>query len=441
MTTLDRPVPYDLQAESAVLGALILDRDAVIKTATFLQPGDFYQSTHGAVYAAILALYRRREPPDFVTLCAELRRAGQLERVGGEAALVKWVNGVPTAVHVEYYARIVARTALLRRLIRIGGQIAGLGYEEAAEPDALVSQARALLAAISSQGDGGWTALPALWDRNLSVIEERERTGVVPGITTGFPTLDRHTGGWQPGDLVVPAALTSRGKSALTLNFMRAAAQTGKRVGMVSLETRNESASLRLLARESGIDLSTLRFAPALPRRDWDALGDMSADWAARCFFRDVPTVSVAAIAAALDQLRATEGCDLFIVDYLQLLAGPKASTRAEEVGGLARDLKLLAMQAELPVLCPSQLSRAAVGADVPGLHHLRESGGIEQNADIVLFLHRPDPTDKTRVDLILAKHREGVADEAVPLVWDGAHQAFTELVDATPEPRDWRAA
>lgn len=437
---VERPVPYDLAAERGVLGSLLLDRDGVIKAATFLQPRHFYREAHAWIYAAILALYARREPPDLITLSSELNRRtvrlgtgeqSMLDAVGGMAYLAQLMHDVPTALHIEYYGNIVKRGATDRRRISVGGELAALGYRTDLRPDQIQAEERRILTQLRDDlPQDAWISLADVWATNLTDMEARQAGKVPPGVPTGFPTLDAHTQGWQPGDLIILAARTSRGKSALALHFAAAAAAAGRQVGMVSLEARKEAMGLRLLARESGVDLGTLRGA-GLNDQGWARVVNATADanaMAERIWFLDSPTQTVPQVEAFVEQLRAdaTKGCDLLIVDYLQLLRGT-GSTRESEVAGISRGLKLLGMQANLPVIALAQLNRAALGADAPDLHHLRESGAVEQDANIAIMLHRPNEDDPRRMHLLLRKQRDGVADIAIPLDWQGALQKFEE--------------
>jgi replicative DNA helicase len=439
----ERPVPYDIQAEGAVLGSLLLDRDAIIHVASFLQPTDFYREANGWIYGAILDLYHRREPPDLVTLSSELARRtirsggdvrSVLDLVGGPAYLATLEYTVPTAVHVTYYGQIVARAALMRRLITSGGQIAGLGYETALDPSEVLGRARALLAGVDHTRGDAWVDLATVWASNIREIEDRLDGAIPPNVPTGFATLDEHTDGWAPGDLIILAALTSRGKSAMALHFARAAAKAGRTAAIVSLEAYKEALGRRMLASESGVDYGLIRRGRALGEHDWRRLADTIGerdDMARRIFFLDEPTQTVSRIAAYVDQLRATpgKGCDLLIVDYLQLLESEgRAENRNVAVGSISRALKLYAHAAHIPIIALSQFSREAVNAEVPGLNHLRDSGSLEQDAGIAMFLHRPQRDDPSLVHLLLAKQREGTADIAIPLRWHGSLQRFEEV-------------
>src|SRR6476661_3119304 len=272
----ERPVPYDLQAEEAVLGSLLLDRDAIIKIATFLTPADFYREANGWVYDCILDLYHRREPPDFVTLSSELDRRGRLEGVGGHAYLAGLMHRVPTAVHVEYYARIVERNAVLRRLITVGGQIAGLGYEEAQEIATVLDKAESLLFGVTQrQGSADFVSIKRVLEEYFDRLDMvQHQKGNVVGVPTGFHDLDELTGGLQKSDLVIVAARPSVGKSSFGLSIAyNAAVLHGKSVGVFSLEMSAEQLVQRLLSICSGVEAQRLRLG-YLSDTEWQALSD-----------------------------------------------------------------------------------------------------------------------------------------------------------------------
>lgn len=429
MTTVAAP-PYDLQAEEGILGGLVRDPAAISKVAPWLQPAHFYRDAHRWIYEAILTLYRAHTPADVVTIGHELERRGRLPAADGGALIEHFWSGPYSAANLESYGGIVVRCAAARRRIVIGEQLAALGRQTDLDEEEIARQERALLAQLREDAPGAWVSLAAVWEINRQAMADRIAQGAPGGVPTGFPTLDHHTQGWQPGDLVILGARTSRGKSAMALHWAQAAAKAGYCVGVISLETRKEAMGLRLLARESGVDYGVLR-AARLGAHDWtrvDAALDGEAEMAGRVWFLDTPTQTVPQVGAWVDQLRAEAGCDLLIVDYLQLMeAHKRAGNREQEIAAITRGLKLLAMQLNLPIIALAQLSRAALGAEIPGLQHLRESGSQEQDAALVLFLHRPDEQNPQRVDLILAKQREGVADIGIPLYWHGSTQRFEE--------------
>lgn len=424
---LEKSVPYDLDAEEAVLGSLLLDRDGIITIDPWLEPRDFYREANGWVYEAIQDLYHRRVPPDLVTLSDTLHRRGILEQIGGLEYLAGLMHKVPTAVHIQYYGTIVWEMSRRRAMITIGGKIAGLGYEIGGEWEYLMSRAHQLMAELERGPKTAWESLNDSWKTNTQEMGDLQSGAAPRGVPSGIPELDDMTGRWQKSDQIIIAALTSRGKSALMLNFTLGAALAGFRVGVFSFEARASSMSRRLLANLSSIPLQDLREANLTPTM-WNTVSDTigtHSEVAERIFFCDHGVSNVDQIPGRVDQLKAARGCDLVCIDYLQLINGMIKGGREQEVAGVSRKLKLMANDLDVPVISLSQLNRAAVGADMPGLHHLRESGSLEQDASLVGFLHRPDSTDPTHVNFLLAKHREGEAEKSLPLLWNGALQRF----------------
>lgn len=434
MNPVTVPVPTALEAERAVLGSLLLDRDSVIRVAGTLEPGDFFHEGHAAIYAAILALYARREPPDLVTVTSELQRHGTEALAGGSAYLVGLWTATPTAVHIDYYAGIVLRAALGRNAIQAGSRIAGLGYDQDLDSEALLVKIEAEIARLRARrrARSAWVDAGRGADTVLDALQAQQAGTARPAVPTGFPTLDSYlSGGFYPGQLIYLAARTSRGKTAFGLNLARNAARAGKPTGVVSREMDAASLIKRHLAMESRTDLGLLRSA-ALGAHDWDRLvTGMRALFELPLFLCDDPTIDTvggihtAAIQLQTDPLR---GLAFLVVDYIQLFHDRAARTREAEIAAVSRDLKQLGRVLGVPVLVQSQLNRAAIGDDRPELHHLRESGQQEQDADVVLFLHRPDAEHAPqRVHVIIGKNRDGEADVEVPLDWQGAYQRFCE--------------
>ncbi|HMA37017.1 MAG TPA: replicative DNA helicase [Chloroflexia bacterium] len=438
--SLERPVPYDLQAEEAVLGALLLDRDAIIKVATFLAPHDFYREANGWIYECILDLYHRREPPDLVTLSSELDRRGRLEPVGGLAYLAGLMHRVPTAVHVEYYARIVERNAVLRRLITVGGQIAGLGYEEVPDLPVVLDKAESLLFGVTQrQGPQDFVSIKRVLEEyfdRLDVVQHQK--GHIIGVPTGFHALDELTGGLQQSDLVIVAARPSVGKSSFGLSIAyNAAVMHGKSVGIFSLEMSAEQLVQRLLSIASGIETQRLRLG-YLNEGEWQKLSDAFGALAAvPLYFDDSAGLSINEVRSRARRLQAEAGCDLLVVDYLQLMSGRRGGggdNRVQEVSEISRGLKTLARELNVPVIAMSQLSRAVESrtSHVPMLSDLRESGSIEQDADIVMFIYReelynPETERKNIAEIHVAKHRNGPIG-VVPLFFQNATTHFRDL-------------
>lgn len=439
------PVPHDLQAESAVIGSLLLDRDSIVKVAGSLSAADFYREHHGFIYAAILSLYERREPPDAVTLADELTRRGQLERIGGYSALVSAANEVPTAVHIEYYAQIVKRRAVQRRLIQEGGAIAALGFDDALSEDEMLSKAAAHLRGVGTSRKGGFVHVSEVVDRHTTRTErDRERVaqGEVLGIPTGIAEFDRITGGLQRGDFIMPAARPAVGKTALAISWAMHAVKRGHRTAVIELEMSDERLLDRVYSAETGLLARDIREGN-LTDEQWSRYAGAQgriAEWP--LFIDDRGGLNIAEIEAQTLRLQAEHGIDLLIIDYVQLIAGSGnlKARRQEEVAEVSRRLKRLARQLDIPVVGCAQLNRGAADQahHAPRLEHLRESGALEQDTDIVVLIHRPElyePTaaNRNRAELHIAKHRNGATD-MVECFFDGAHNRFTSLSYAEEE-------
>ncbi|HEY8445945.1 MAG TPA: replicative DNA helicase [Thermomicrobiales bacterium] len=418
VAAVDRLPPHNLEAEQSVLGSLLIDRDAIIKVASFLKPEDFYHSANGTIYQAILDLYNRREPTDFLTLSDELARKEQLDVIGGVAYLSSLLNAVPTAVHVEYYARIVERTATLRRLIDAGSQIVALGYREGVDTEEALDQAERILFDVSQRrSTREFESIADVLERFFDQIDYlQQHRGSVVGVPTGFADLDQLTGGLQRSDLIIVAARPSVGKTAFALGIAYGAAvQHGRTVGVFSLEMSAEQLVQRLLATETGVDSHRLRLGQ-IDDHEWDRVSRAFGRLAeAPIFIDDTPGLSVMEVRTKARRLQAERGVDLIIIDYLQLMHGRRSENRVQEISEISRGLKGLARELNIPVIALSQLSRAVESRSDhrPMLSDLRESGSIEQDADIVMFIYRdevydPNTERKGIAEIIVAKHRNG---------------------------------
>jgi len=423
---IDRLPPQSVDAEESVLGSILIDRDAVVEVAEFLRPEDFYRQANGLVFSAILEMFERSEPVDIVTVAETLERSGRLEGVGGRAYLSALSNRTPTAVHAVHYARIVERKAVLRNLIAAAGKVAAIGYEDGADIQAAIDRAESELFAVSQRRvDVGFSALRVLlhdaYDR-LDYLHEHR--GEVSGIRTGFPDLDTLTTGLQKSDLVVLAARPSVGKTSFALNIAEhAAVRDGKSVGIFSLEMSKEQLVLRLLSSVANIDSQRLR-SGFLEEMDFARIAPaMNALSEAPIYIDDTPNISAMELRTKARRLQAESGLDLIVVDYLQLMQATtqnRDSNRVQEVSEISRGLKALARELKVPVIALSQLSRQAEMRESkePRLSDLRESGAIEQDADLVVFLWREkekadDPDgDGEVVNVRLAKHRNGPTGE-----------------------------
>ncbi len=423
---IDRLPPQSVEAEESVLGAILIDRDAIVEIAEFLRPEDFYRQANGTVYAAMVELFERREPVDIVTVAETLERAGQLETVGGRAYLSTLSNRTPTAVHAMHYARIVERKAVLRNLIAAAGKVASIGYEDGADVQSAIDRAEQELFAVSQRRvDDGFSPLRLLlhdaYDR-LDYLHAHR--GEISGIRTGFADLDALTTGLQKSDLVVLAARPSVGKTSFALNIAEhAAVRDGKSVGIFSLEMSKEQLVLRLLSSVANIDSQRLR-SGFLEEMDFARIAPaMNALFEAPVYIDDTPNISTMELRTKARRLQAESGLDLIVVDYLQLMQATTQSrdaNRVQEVSEISRGLKALARELSVPVLALSQLSRQAEMRESrePRLSDLRESGAIEQDADLVIFLWRDkdkpedQDADGELVNVRLAKHRNGPTGE-----------------------------
>ncbi|MDP9369869.1 MAG: replicative DNA helicase [Chloroflexota bacterium] len=419
---VERLPPHNLEAEQSVLGSLLIDRDAIIKIASYVKSEDFYQGANATIYQAIVDLYNRREPTDFITLSDELARRDKLDQVGGVAYLSALLNAVPTAVHVEYYGKIVERTATLRRLIDAGSQIVAIGYRDGVDTeDALDAAERAIFNVSEKRATKDFQSISEVLDRFFDQIDYmQQHRGDVVGVATGFTDLDRLTGGLQKSDLIILAARPSMGKTAFALGMAYGAAVThGKTVGIFSLEMSAEQLVQRLLSTETGVDSHRLRLGH-IDDGEWDRISRAFGRLAeANIFIDDTAGAGIMDVRSKARRLQAEHGLDMVIIDYLQLMSGRRSENRVQEVSEISRGLKGLARELNIPVIALSQLSRAVEtrSEHKPMLSDLRESGSIEQDADIVMFIYREEKYDedtekKGIAEIIVAKHRNGPVGE-----------------------------
>jgi len=435
--SIDKLAPQAVEAEQSVLGSILIDADAILRVADFLRPVDFYRAQHSDVYEAMLALHGQREPIDLVTLGDELRRRDKLDAIGGPAYLTSLMNVVPTAVHAEHYGRIVERKAVLRNLIGAAGKIAAVGYEEANDAEVAIDRAESILFEISQRRtDGGFESLSILLGQAYDRLEYlHEHRGQILGVPTGLSQLDALLGGLQPSDLIILAARPSVGKTSMALNIAQhAAVRERKKVAVFSLEMSREQLALRLLSAETGINPRPLQTG-FVDETDWSKIAIVMNDMAtAPMWIDDSPALSVMELRTKARRLEAEQhGLDLVIVDYLQLMQASTSnrdSNRVQEVSEISRGLKQLARELKVPVVALSQLSRGVEqrGTAEPRLSDLRESGSIEQDSDVVIFLYRDgEQNPEAEVELIkakVAKHRNGPIGE-VPLQFRKANTRF----------------
>jgi len=424
---IDRLPPQSLEAEQSVLGAILIDRDTVVEVAEFLKPEDFYRQANGTIYRAIVDLFERREPIDIVTVSEALERGNDLEAVGGRAYLSSLSDQTPTAVHAVQYARIVERKAVLRNLIGAAGKIAGIGYEDPAEIQEAIDRAEGELFQVSNRRiTTGFSQLKELLHEAYDRLDYlHAHRGEISGVRTGFNDLDALTTGLQKSDLILVAARPSVGKTSFALNIAEhAAVREKKNVGIFSLEMSKDQLVLRLLSSVANIDSQRLRTG-FLEELDFARIAPaMNALSEASIYIDDTASISTMELRTKARRLQAEAGLDLVIVDYLQLMQSSiqsRDANRVQEVSEISRGLKALAKELSVPVVALSQLSRQPEMRESkePRLSDLRESGELEQSADLVLMLWREkergaddQETDGEVINLKLAKHRNGPTGE-----------------------------
>ena len=425
--------PHDTDAEENVIGSLPIDGTAIYKIATFLQPQDFYTEQNSLVYEACLALYQRDEAIDQITVAQELARRGRLEVCGGAAYLSHLVSIVATSLHIEHYAQIVSRLSLMRRLINAGSQIAAIGYEADPDVDAAFSRAEdALFRLRHGQSQRDFVHIRQVLDKYFEAAVPTPKVEgylrePMPYVLSGFTGLDELLGGFQHSDLIIIGGRPSMGKTSLSLNIARnAAVEQGACVALFSLEMARDSLVWRLLSSESGVNLSRIRLGLHTEEEEkkiMEATGKLSET---SIYVDDTPQLRMVEMRSKARRLHQEHHIDLIILDYMHLMqADSRTENRVQELSFLSRSLKGLARDLDVPVLALSQLSRASEfrASHVPQLSDLRESGSIEQDADVVVFVNRDELHYPTReaweaahegeqypppADIIVAKHRNG---------------------------------
>ncbi|MDO8106206.1 replicative DNA helicase [Isoptericola sp. b441] len=438
----ERTPPQDISAEQSVLGGMMLSKDAIADVVEQLKGVDFYKPAHELVYEAILDLYGRGEPADAVTVAAELTKRGELGRVGGAPYLHTLISMVPTAANAGYYARIVRERAVLRRLVEAGTRIAQLGYAaDGGDVDELVNTAQAEVYAVTEQRTSeDYLPLAEILNGAMEEIEAAGHRGEgMVGVPTGFIELDRLTNGLHPGQMVVVAARPAIGKSTLALDIARAASiKHGMTSVVFSLEMSRNEITMRMLSAEARVPLQNMRKGQ-MRDEDWQKLAaTMGKISSAPLFVDDSPNMSLMEIRAKCRRLKQRHDLKLVIIDYLQLMtSGKRVESRQQEVSEFSRALKLLAKELEVPVIAISQLNRGAEQRTdkKPMLSDLRESGAIEQDADVVILLHREDAYEREspragEADLIVAKHRNGPTDTIV-VAFQGQYARFVDMAPA----------
>ena len=436
---LGKVPPHDIDAEQAVIGSMLTDKDAVVDAVETLKSDDFYRQDNKTIYEAILNLYNRAEPIDIITVKSELTSLGKLEAIGGLEYLAVLPDKVPTTANVEKYIKIVEEKSILRRLIKASNELIDLGYAENEDVDTIMDQAEKKVFEISQgKNQKGYTPIKDILVESFAELEKLyNQKEPITGIPTGFADLDYKTAGLHNSDLVLVAARPAMGKSAFALNIATNAAVQAKVPTVIfNLEMSKSQLVSRILCSEAMVDSNKVRTGK-IEEDDWvklaTALGPLSE---APIYIDDTPGITVTEIRAKCRKLKMEKNLGLIVIDYLQLIqgSGKRNSSREQEISEISRSLKILAKELDVPVIALSQLSRAAEQrADHrPMLSDLRESGAIEQDADIVMFLYRddyynPDSEKKNIAEVIMAKHRAG-STGTVELLWLGSYTKFVNI-------------
>ncbi|MCI0421121.1 MAG: replicative DNA helicase [Acidobacteria bacterium] len=420
--TLEKGLPHNLEAERSVLGAILLDNGLLNQAIELLRAEDFYAGSHRLIFEQMLKLSEKGQAVDYVTLAEELNRASQLENAGGRSFISSLIDGVPRLANIEFYARIIQEKATLRNLIRCSNKIIDDCYEQEQDAGTILDAAeKSIFDLAELKIRSGFVPLTEIAKETLKKIEMASKfKNMVTGIPTGYTKLDEMTSGLQPSDLIIVAARPSMGKTAFSLNMAtHAAIKAEKSVGIFSLEMSSHQLMLRMLCSEAEIDAHKLRTG-FLSKDDWNKiprkLGELSR---AKMFIDDTAGITLLELRAKCRRLKAERGLDLVVVDYLQLMSGGKSrfENRQQEISSISRGLKGLAKELNIPVIALSQLSRAPeqrTGDHRPQLSDLRESGSIEQDADVVAFIFREefykkdDDEKKGIAEIIIAKQRNG---------------------------------
>ncbi len=436
---MERIPPHNAEAEKSVLGAILLNKEAMYEVGEILSGADFYYEKHKEIFEAVETLQRKNEPADVLTVSDELKKRGSLDMVGGRGYVASLANEVPTTTNAAAYAKIVFEAAELRKVLKIASELTDQGYEKDANAEAVLEYAEAEIFQISQKKGGGTTAnLNEVLKRNLEMIDERARNkGGLTGIPSGLTDLDQVTTGFQPADLIILAARPSMGKTAFALNLAQRASAKGHKIMIFSLEMAKEQLGMRLLAMESRIDSQKLKLGE-IENSQWEKLylaidnltkGEIVID--------DTAGITLGGMKNKCRKQKIESGLDMIVVDYLQLMEGDKSgnTSREQVVSALSRGLKQLAREMKCPIIALSQLSRAAESRTDhrPMLSDLRESGAIEQDADQVLFLYRDEVYNKEEsekpgvCEVIVAKNRNGPIG-TVDVAWQAAYTRFANL-------------
>lgn len=439
----ERTLPHNLEAEKSVLGAILINNQAFNQAAEVIDAQDFFRDAHRRIFEKMVGLTDRNEPVDFVTLTDELTRSGELDEVGGPAYVSGLTDGVPRSANVEYYARIVKEKSTLRRLIQASNEVLVRAYDAEEDADDLLDEAeRTIFSIAEGRMRSGFVKLSELVDGGYAMLEQLQASrGLVTGVPSGFVELDEMTSGFQKSDLVIVAARPAMGKTSFVMNIaLNAALEAGKSVGVFSLEMSKEQLFLRMLTSEARVDAHRFR-GGFLGEQDYERLnGAFARLHDAKVFIDDTASAGILEMRAKSRRLKLEHGLDMLVIDYLQLMQGRgRFDNRQQELASISRSLKILAKELEIPILALSQLSRATETRSDhrPQLSDLRESGALEQDADVVMFIYREEvyavsdeekrPEVEGMAEIIIGKQRNGPIG-SVPLAFLKQYTRFENL-------------
>lgn len=433
----ERELPHSREAEQSVIGSILTSPESVSAAAEILKPDDFYFRINSEIYSAALELFNENTPVDIVTVSDRLKMLDKLDAVGGIQYLSRAAVGVPTTQNVSYYAQIIKEKSVLRHLITSATAINEMAYTESGASDAIIEQAQQLIFNVAEDGQKS-DIVPIndiIMDTYLEMVHNSENKGKLTGLDTGFDELNRRTGGLRGGELIIIGARPAMGKSSFVLNIAEhVAIETKKTVAVFNLEMSKNDLVMRILCSEALIDLKKM-YSGDLTGEEWLQVGKVVDRVALAPFYLDdTATVTVSEIRAKCRRLKQSKELALVVIDYLQLMNGSRTESRQQEISEISRSLKILAKELNVPVIALSQLARSSeTGSDKrPMLSHLRESGAIEQDADIVMFLYRdeyynPDTEDKDIAECIIAKNRRGETG-TFKLGWQGKYTKFLNI-------------
>lgn len=422
--------PQNIEAEQSLLGALLIDKDSIVEVAEVLRPDHFYRTEqHGNIYSSILELFEKREPIDLVTVTERLKQKGVLDKVGGSAYLTELVNMVPTAAHIQSYARIIKEHSLRRTLIQNSTRFVEAGYDEGRDVQDIIEECEQQIFSISQQHiKRDFIQLKDALAQSFDRLDEVQKSaGKLRGVPTGFKDVDNKLAGFQDSNLIIFAARPGMGKTSFALNIAQhVAVDIGLPVGIFSLEMSQEELVDRIVVAQADIDAWKLKTG-RLDEKDYDKMTHAFGQLAeAPLFIDDTPGASLSEIRTKARRLQSEHGLRLVVVDYLQLIRGRNLENRVQEVSEISQGLKNLARELKVPVLAISQLNRSVEsrGTKKPQLADLRESGAIEQDADVVMFIYNEDPENRSDVTLAIEKHRNGATGD-VKLFFVGERTKF----------------